>query len=607
MGERKSVLDYGRYFGKKLPGTWALIGILVLVSLLFSIASVAISHPSLLSSGPAYVAVSGLAVCLLMVVVPTILTTFFAKLATRRMRVKHVLFMSFIGGMAFSVILVASSVLYALFGAAVAAIMVVVGAASIFGWWFFTERIISSGASKSALLALLQPTLLVLFYVASSSFLFSANIPANVLLVKLYAGIFVFGLSIYAIMYVFNSPVRKTLGFDALDFFSAIIQEWLFGINAYKPFNADYGSPQDIPVQALAFGRKGEKAVFLVPMLHYGVMGNIGGSSFPYMMERYGNSRHGTRTFVMHTAVNEDFNPVSAGQLSKLKRAMDELLAGARPSRRGMSYSVGAHGSSRVTELSFGAVSLVLLTRAPRVTEDVSPESAVLLKGMLSAGRRAVILIDAHNSRYESAPAAELEGVRFNSRYMKDYAEAIRRMRRLHSSREVRMGVGSADLYPSLHNNRDIARGNLNVALFKFNGFGYALLQFNANNMMPSLRKQILEHVRGKYGIECEVLTTDTHAVNSISVNASNVLGRHTTFHELKPRIDECMGKAVADVDAVPVAYGETEMRRFMVWGRNSRERIIAVLNSVSSLARVMVPTIIVAGFLAAAWVVSVI
>ncbi len=607
MGNRESVLDYSRYFERKLPGIWAMIGILVVVSLLLSMASVTILHFNLLYTDPTYIIVSGLIVCMLIVITPTMLTTFFVKLATRKMMIKHLLFMSFIGGMAFSVILLASSILYHFFGAAIGVIMIVVGAASIFGWWFFTERIISAGARKSALLALLQPTLFVLFYLASSSFIFSSDVPVNILLVKLYAGIFIFGLVIYAIMYVFNNPVKKTLGFNAFDFFSAVIQEWLFGINSYKPFTTNYGIPEDIPVQAITFGKKAEKAVFLVPMLHYGVMGNIGGSSFPYTIERYGNAKHRTTTFVMHTAVNEDFNPVSAGQSAKLKRALDELVKSARPKRYAMSYSVGRYGSSTVTELSFGRTSLVTFTRAPRVTEDIAPESAVLFRRMLEQGRGNVVLIDAHNSRYESASSDELDGVKFNSKCMNEYAEAIKRMKKLHSSKTVKLGVGSADLYSSLRNRRDIARGNLNVALFRLNSFSYAMLQFNANNMMPSLRRQIVDYVHGKYNIECEVYTTDTHAVNSISMNASNVLGRQTTFSDLKKKIDECMGKAIADVDEVPVSYTETQMKRFMVWGRNSRERIFAVLDSVSALARVMVPTIIIVGFLAAAWVVSII
>ncbi len=605
MGESKSVLDYGRYFGKKLPGAWALIVLLLLFSALLSIASSAVVHG--LDYGFLDIVLVGLTVCLFAVVTPTLLTTIFIKMATRNMRIKHILFMSFIGGLAFAIFIFASSMLYRFFGAAVAAVAVVVGAASIFGWWFFTEKIIAASTHKGALLALIQPTLFLLFFIASSGFLFSSGTPTNMLLIKLYAGIFVFGIVIYAIILFFNRPVKKALGFNAFDFFSAIIQEWLFGISAYKPFTFNYGTPYDIPVQAVTFGKKNEKAVFVVPMLHYGVMGNIGGSSFPSLLEKYGNQKYRLATFVMHTAVNEDFNPASAWQLPRLKGALDQLLRSAKPAPSSMSYSEGRCGASKAVELSFGNVSIVSFTRAPRVTEDISPEAAVLFRHMLAGRCKNIVLLDAHNSRYESAPAEELEGIRFNSRYMEEYVGAIKRLKRLHHSKRAEIGFASTDIYGHLHGNRDIARGNLNVALFRFNSFTYAMLLFNANNMKPSLRSEIVSHARRAYGIEAEVFTTDTHAVNSISLNASNVLGRETRFSEIREAINSCMETALAAIQECPVGYSETLIKKFMIWGRNSRERMLAVLGTVSVIAKVIIPILIAAGFLLAAWVVSVI
>lgn len=608
MSEKKSVLDYGRYFSKGLPNSWVLLGALVAVSLLFSTASVAIAHNGTALAHPLDTVISGVIAGLFILIVPTILTTFIVKLATRRMFAKHLFFIAFVGCLTFGLILLASSVLDVLFNPAVAVVAVIVGAASVFGWWFFTERVISAKVKRSMLMALVQPTLLILFYIPTSGLIFLAGAPTNVLLVKLYAGIFVFGLVIYAIMYIFNKPVKKSLGFNSMDFFSMMVQEWLFGINAYKPFSQGFGSPENIPVQAMVFTGRERKAIFLVPLLHYGVMGNIGGSNFPYQLERYGNSRYRATTFVMHTAVNEDFNPVSAAQVSKLRAALDRLVATAKPAGRGMSYAAGRSKSCRVTELSFGGTSVVTFTRAPNVTEDIAVESGMLFRKLLeSKSRRNIVLLDAHNSRYESAGARELEGVKFDSQYMNEYVAAIRALRRTHRSGHVSLGIGSAELYSRLRGPKDLARGNLNVALFRFDGFSYAIMQFNANNAMPSLRDEIVRHVRDKYGITAEVYTTDTHAVNSLSVNASNVLGRHTSFAALEPVIDGCIGQALGNMEEVRASYAQTELKNFMVWGRNSRERLFAVLNSLASIVRVLVPAIIVLGFVAAAWVVSII
>jgi len=259
-------------------------------------------------------------------------------------------------------------------------------------------------------------------------------------------------------------------------------------------------------------------------------------------------------------------------------------------------------------ELSFGRTSIVTFSRAPGVTEDIATESGMLFRRLLEGpSRRNIVLLDAHNSRYETAGAAELDGVKFNSQYMNDYIAAIRGMRRLRRAAAPSMGVGSVELYSRLKGAKDLARGNLNVALFRFSGFSYAMIQVNANNAKPSLREEIIRHVMRTYGVNAELYTTDTHAVNSLGVDASNVLGRHTGFAQLTPAIDACKGQALASMESVRVGYAETEMRNFMVWGRNSRERLFAVLSSLASLVRVIVPAIIVVGFVAAAWVVSII
>jgi hypothetical protein len=48
-------------------------------------------------------------------------------------------------------------------------------------------------------------------------------------------------------------------------------------------------------------------------------------------------------------------------------------------------------------------------------------------------------------------------------------------------------------------------------------------------------------------------------------------------------------------------------MRRFMVWGPNSMESIITIAKSVYGLTRVLVPLLVVFGFIIAGWVISVV
>jgi len=218
------------------------------------------------------------------------------------------------------------------------------------------------------------------------------------------------------------------------------------------------------------------------------------------------------------------------------------------------------------------------------------------------------VIIDAHNSRYETAPKAELDGVKFDSAYAKEYTSAIKSMGKpKHRNRKIRMGVASMEAYSRLGYPIDLARGNLNVAVFKFNGFKHAIIQFNSNNATPALRNGIVKLARRKYGIDAELYTTDTHAVNSFEYNAANVLGRHTSQAKLLELAGQALNEALSNMEIVTVHHSRNEMKRFKVWGANVMENMITVAKSVYGMTRVLVPIIVALGFLLAAWLILVI
>jgi predicted neutral ceramidase superfamily lipid hydrolase len=110
-----------------------------------------------------------------------------------------------------------------------------------------------------------------------------------------------------------------------------------------------------------------------------------------------------------------------------------------------------------------------------------------------------------------------------------------------------------------------------------------------------------------KYRIDAEVYTTDTHAVNSLEFNASNVLGRHTKYRKLVGVLDETIEKALSNVERVSVHHSRGEVKRFKVWGQNAMETIIATANSIFGITRLLVPIVVVIGFIVAAWVILII
>jgi predicted neutral ceramidase superfamily lipid hydrolase len=599
-------------FSIGIPRTTVLFFLLLLMSVIIGIAAVSLMNYKLIGTDFSYIAVNGSITGMLAIMLPTLLTILIVKSIKRYIDTKYIFFISIIGTISYSVFILLASIIYILtHDYATATAIILAGDASIFGWWFFADKVVLGQKKRAIFLALVQPTLNILLYLPSSRFILTFTTSFNILLLKLYAGIFIFLIVSYAIIYLVDRPYNKNFGFHSFDAVSQLLQNWLFDINISAPFGQNFGTPTDIRTDTILFrNSKGSmKSIFFAPDIHYGPSGTLAGSDFPYMLEHYSNAKYKVPTFVMHCTVDMDHNPVSSSQFNNIRNAFEEGIRNSRSAKgRGFSYSESAYKDSKVIRLGLDALSLVTLTRAPKVTEDVSLESAVLFNELLEAKFGTSVLIDAHNSRYETAPKAELEGVTFNSRPSREYVKAINEMNNeSHKSRKIKMGVASKEIYSMLGDPIDIAKGNLNIAVFQFNGFKYAMIQFNANNALPRMRDAILKHIKKKYGIKAELYTTDTHAVNSLEFNANNVLGRHTRYAKLVGIIDETMDEAISNIEQVTVHHNRNEMKKFKVWGPDTMKNMITIAKSTYGLTRLLVPIIVVLGFIVAAWIILII
>ena len=601
-------LGRSKLFSKHLPGLPALLTVQISTSLLFGIAAVMLLRYDVLATQLPYVVVAGSLVGILALALPAILTAITVRIARRRMNTRYTLFMALLSSGAYSVFLIIGSAALALgLSSVIADIIVLVGDASIFGWWFFIDRIMFGKRKSGVFVAVTQPTLNILALVPASGFLFAIHVPTTLLLVKLYAGIAVFLVVSYVIIYIFNKPMKSRMGFAAVDAFSQAVQSWLFNVDISSPFGPRFGTTADIDAKTLVLSGADNriKSVFFVPSVHYGPFGTVGGSDFPRKLERTILDWYGATGFILHTTVNEDFNPVSSTQIAHLRNALRWCVDNARPVSGPYAYSESSHDGATVKRLGFGSVSLVTLTRAPRITEDVSPEAAPVLSGLLAHDGADAIIVDAHNSRQERASADELSGVTLGSKPLRDYVTAIKALDgRGRASRRLSFGCGSVDGYSRLDMPDDLAPGNINVGVFSMGRSRFALIQFNANNMMPSLRERILDHVKADYGIDAEVYTTDTHTVNSLGYDASNVLGRYTSHTKLVALVDEALRAAMADMGPVRVSFAKTTLPGFQIWGFKVRDKMFSAINTVILVSRVLVPVTIAAGFLAAAWVI---
>jgi len=598
-------------FSRRLPNAYVLLSILLVIGLFVGLASVALVSYKHVTNA-VHVIGSGLLAGILALVLPALLTVVTFKIIRRDVGTKYILFVTLLGMVTYALFMIIASAIYSItLVYSISIGIIVVAAASLFGWWVFMNKILLNQKLKSAPLAIIQPILNVLFFIPASKFIFSLSTTATFVLVRLFSGVFVFLIVSYMILYVIDAPIKKSLGISGVDMFSQMLQDWLFKINTALPVRGkeeSFGRSADIEARVLLAKNKNNKVkgIMFIPDLHYGLFGLLGSSNFPYMLEKHGTAKYGAPTFVMHTAINEDYNAVSADQYPMVRKAFDECIERATKVANGMYYEMRIYKDSKVSLLGFGDAGIATLTRAPNVTEDISYGAGMVIRNALEGRVKNLIVIDAHNSRYESASEKELATIDIGSGRLNEYLNAIKLLAiPQHRSRTVNLGVSSTHIISRLNNPDDLAPGALNIAIFSFNGFKHGLLQFNSNNISPSFREGIISHVKKEYGIDAEVCTTDTHYTNSLRYTASNVLGKSTKLNRLLPLIDEGIESALANTEQVHIYYYKTVMDNFKIWGTNQRDKAIAAVNSMMAVAKILVPIIIVVGFLVASLVIS--
>ena len=609
-------LSHVSLFAKSLPSSKTLYAMLVLLGAISGLMTSYVAHLSHPLYGVEYIAISGAIGGILAIIIPTTITIILFKALRSYIRFKYIIFVSLLAELTYGIFLIFSGAIYYISHSyALALVAIIVGDASIFAWWVFVNKLMMNRSKNASMFALLQPTINLVFFLPASAIFFGVTVPIGVLLVKLYAAIFVFLLVSYTILYFIDSPIKRSLGFSGIDTFSQMMQNWLFNINVSIPdrkVKKQFGEKVDIDICTVtAMGKSGDQiSSIIIPNIHFGPVGTLGSSNFPSMIEKHVVQAYKSQGIVLHSAINEDYNAVSSDQFKQLRRAIDDMLKNTKPERNPgyrYGYYYGESNGAGVRLIKFGDSAIATLSRAPRVTEDITPEASVLIKNALSHIAKNVVIVDAHNSRYESAPKTELQAVKFDSDILKDYMAAIKNLSIVSESDKIRVGKASSNLFDIMGRPPDMAPGNVNMLVYGIGEKMAGIIEFNANNVNPQFRSKLISHLNAKFNVDFELYTTDTHYVNSLRNTASNVLGSSLSLNGAEKKLEEMAKSAISGMSEAILVFQFSKVKNFSIWGMNQREKMLAALDSMMATDKVLVPTIIAVGFLIAAWLITLI
>ena len=385
-----------------------------------------------------------------------------------------------------------------------------------------------------------------------------------------------------------DRPWRRSLGVSVLDFVRGFIGHIAEGSRELEVFFESLGEEAIVPVSVLSARRHDgtEKARFVLPMIHPGPMGEIGGGNLP---QRVAESADGLG-FPPHATAGHDFNLVTEREvdtvLDAVSRAHEriEYTETATPGRR------ATVGEATVTGHAIGNSALLVSTYAPGFADDI--DYSVGLSAAAEArshGLADVLLADAHNSN-NGLDGPDLGHVVPGSQRSFDLMEAAGKVADdLANAPQDTLELGVAWDETPWEPTDGIGPLGIRVAVFEVGGHTTAYVLIDGNNMEPGLRDAIVDALPVD---TAEVLTTDTHVVNTVS--STNQVGGAIDGDELTARIETLVSDALADREPVEAGMA-TERARVTVFGNDRTEALASHANAMIGMGGALAAALVLA------------
>lgn len=379
---------------------------------------------------------------------------------------------------------------------------------------------------------------------------------------------------------VFDSPLKENFSASASEIFRAYLDHLTTGSFSAERVVNRWSEPIDARFGAVAFHEPGSgepKAVMVVPVLHPGPVGRLGGGDMP------GKIAEGVTgcDFVMvpHGPATHDYNPTTTDEVTRFAEKVDEVVEEMEPGQGG-SPAVREGETVKVTSQFFDDGALLTYTSWPRALDDV--DHGVGLAAELEAelaGADPAVFADCHNSLRPGAGQVFLSTPR---------AEAIQR----HAGRATRQAadqrvdaiqVGVAQEDETFREEEGIGDQGVEVLAVEAAGQRHAYVLWDGNNMLPEVNRRIgegIEDVVDSY----QIMTTDNHSVNAVA-GAFGPVGAGVDPGALTRVTRETVEEALEDLEPVEPSMDQGVVQDVRVYGHHKTAMLTASINTMTSIA----------------------
>jgi putative membrane protein len=380
----------------------------------------------------------------------------------------------------------------------------------------------------------------------------------------------VFGLASVLLIRIIERPMYKTFHIWILDFVNAFIAHLTDGSKDLEESFRKMGEEVYVPQVSLFFRRPEKQGVlFTIPNVHPGPMGEIGGGNIP----RFFQQAFDDQVMVSHGAATHDFNLVSETEIAKLVDAVRSSITDLVYTDKAALSGQIAYGSVKILYQRFGDALLLVSTRSPEKTEDLDVSIGMMI---MAEGHRSfphVGFVDAHNcltgdiSHVMPATLIATEYIRAST-----MAIDVAPTKALYP---FSIGVSQLDL--PFTREQGFGDQGIQTLIVRVDNQSTAYMLFDGNNMEAGTREVLRNHLL-QYVDDAEVMTTDSHVVNTIS--GKNPVGMRIPPADLLGFIDIAVQKAISDLSPAEVAASTVTCERVVVFGSQRIAQLASTVNT---------------------------
>jgi len=458
-----------------------------------------------------------------------------------------------------------------------------------------------AGSGKVTVFAILQPTLYAVTVVYTVSVVNAFRIDSS-LLVFFFLSTAVTAIAVFVYIFSINRVGVKILGVGSFSVLKAFLATWTEDQNTpFERLFERFSQERNIELAVLLFrnAQGVSKACVIVPALHPGPFKNVGSSALPYAIQSAVENKLGQcAVLVPHGLSGHDLDLATQTQnqivLERVLKLSDIASFGkvATPFLR-----IKRNGASVGCQV-FNGCALVTLTLAPETMEDLPPQlNTLIVEAAKKNGFSTAVAVDAHNS---------IQGPFKIDEAIKPLEEAaLASLEKASKHRLANFQIGVARVVPPEFSlQQGMGPGGIAALVVKVGDQTTAYITIDGNNMISGLREKILTALSEVGVSEGEVVTTDTHEVNAVVLNARGYhpVGEAIDQESLIRYVKQATMDALANLERAEVAWRTETVSGVKVIGERQIEAMCMLLEkSMKRAGKLAVSVFPIAGVILAA------